>query len=247
MDRQNLALQNITRQTPFLPLALGHHNLQIYDTTKFNYTIANLENEYIQEIKDILLAPPAQQTYDKLKTELIARLSISQEQNIRRLLEHEEIGDRTPSQFMRHLRNLAGNDVSEKLLQSLWRGRLPHSMQAILAAAAIEKSLDDQAVLADTIFSTMNTSFQAVVQVPTSTGATQTQLEAKIEALTRQVAELTKLSNRERSYSRSRYRHRSNSRSKQYQSTSGLCWYHYKFKSKARKCVEPCNFHKQEN
>ncbi|KAK4884809.1 hypothetical protein RN001_001080 [Aquatica leii] len=73
-------------------------------------------------------------------------------------------------------------------------------MQAILAAAAIEKSLDNQAVLADTIFSTMNTSFQAVVSVPTSTGATQTQLEAKIEALTQQVAELTKLSNRERSH-----------------------------------------------
>ncbi|KYN42049.1 hypothetical protein ALC56_03518, partial [Trachymyrmex septentrionalis] len=36
--------------------------------------------------------------------------------NRRRLLEHEEIGDRKPSQFLRHLRNLAGYVSEDKVL-----------------------------------------------------------------------------------------------------------------------------------
>ncbi|KAK5646503.1 hypothetical protein RI129_004967 [Pyrocoelia pectoralis] len=219
------------------------------DSTKFNYTIANLENEYIQEIKDILLAPQDQQTYEKLKFELISRLSISQEQNIRRLLEHEEMGDRTPSQFMRHLKNLAGSDVSDKLLQSLWRGRLPHNMQAILAAAAIDKNLEDQAILADTIFATIAKSSVQAVSLTGPPSSSHAQLEAKIEALTLQVAELVKSNNfaprRERS--QSRYRNRSKSRARTPISTSGMCWYHFNFKEKARKCVKPCNFEEEKN
>lgn len=56
--------------------------------------------------------------YEKLKTELIRQLSDSREQNIRRLLEHEEIGDRKPSIFLRRLQNFAGDTVSDDSLKT---------------------------------------------------------------------------------------------------------------------------------
>ena len=81
------------------------------DATKFNYVTGNLDAKYAAEVRDILTLPENDpgKTYANLKTQLIGRLSASQDQKTRRLLEHEEIGDRTPSQFLRHLRGLAGS------------------------------------------------------------------------------------------------------------------------------------------
>lgn len=46
------------------------------------------------------------------------------------------MGDSTPSQFLRHMRDLAGSLLPEALLRTLWIGRLPHAMQAILVLKA---------------------------------------------------------------------------------------------------------------
>ncbi|XP_050508079.1 uncharacterized protein LOC126885539 [Diabrotica virgifera virgifera] len=120
------------------------------DATKFNYVVANLDTAYILEVRDIIVSPPATERYAKLKSELIKRLSASQQQKIKRLLEHEELGDRRPSQFLRHLQSLAGTTVPDNIVRSLWLGRLPASTQAILATQA-KASLDAVAELADTI------------------------------------------------------------------------------------------------
>ena len=58
-------------------------------------------------MEDVLTSPPAEQTYQKLKTELVQRLSTSREQRVRQLLMHEEMVVRKPSQFLRHLKSLA--------------------------------------------------------------------------------------------------------------------------------------------
>uniref|UniRef100_A0A6P7G8S3 Uncharacterized protein LOC114334956 n=1 Tax=Diabrotica virgifera virgifera TaxID=50390 RepID=A0A6P7G8S3_DIAVI len=111
------------------------------DATKFNYIVANLETAYISEVRDIIVPPPATEGYVKLKSELIKRLSASQQQKIKRLLEHEELGDRRPFQFLRHLQYLASTLVPDNIVRSLWLGRLPSSTQAILATQA-KASLD---------------------------------------------------------------------------------------------------------
>ncbi|XP_050503596.1 uncharacterized protein LOC126882665 [Diabrotica virgifera virgifera] len=120
------------------------------DATKFNYIVANLDKAYILEVRDIIVSPPATERYVKLKSELIKRPSASQQQKIKRLLEHEELGDRRPSQFVRHLQPLAGTTVPDNIVRYLWLGRLPSSTQAILATQA-KASLDAVAELADTI------------------------------------------------------------------------------------------------
>nr|XP_033337658.1 uncharacterized protein LOC117226956 [Megalopta genalis] len=123
------------------------------EKTKFGYVLGALKPEYAAEVREIILNPPAE-PFTRLKTELIRRIGASQEQKTRRLLEHEEMGDRKPSQFLRHLRTLGGTAVSEEILRALWLGRLPASMQVILATQR-DVELDRVADLADTIADTM--------------------------------------------------------------------------------------------
>jgi hypothetical protein len=58
-------------------------------------------------VEDIITSPPHHDPYTALKTELLNRLSPTREQRLRQIITHEEMGDRKPSQFLRHLRSLA--------------------------------------------------------------------------------------------------------------------------------------------
>ncbi|CAG4964443.1 unnamed protein product [Colias eurytheme] len=95
--------------------------------------------------------PPAGQRYEILKRELIRRLSMSEEERVRQLISDEELGDRRPSQFLRHLRSLAGTTLTdESIVRQLWMRRLPQQVQAILASQQ-ELALDKLAELADKV------------------------------------------------------------------------------------------------
>ena len=78
------------------------------DSTKSYYVISKLEKKYAAEVEDVITNTPPTGRYDRIKAELIRRLLLSEEQRIRQLLMHEEMGDRRPTQFLRHLRSLAG-------------------------------------------------------------------------------------------------------------------------------------------
>ena len=65
--------------------------------TKFNYVVSQLNQEQAAEVKDIIISPPEHEPYNRLKAELVRRLSTSCEQRVRQLLSHEEMGDRKPS------------------------------------------------------------------------------------------------------------------------------------------------------
>ncbi|KAJ8914525.1 hypothetical protein NQ315_002798 [Exocentrus adspersus] len=188
-----------------------------------------------EEVEDILQNPPADGKVEKIKRELIQRLSVSQEQRTRRLLEHEEIGDRTPSQFLRHLRNLAGSSVPDDFINTLWVNRLPTYMQAILATQT-DSTLEKIGTLADKIHEA-NPKAQQISAVS---------VNPKIEMLSKQIAELTKevakmrTNNRRRPTTRSRSRNRRSSVSENH--NNDMCWFHNTFGVRAKKCREPCSF-----
>jgi hypothetical protein len=73
------------------------------DLTKFHYVIGQLDHQFATEVEDIIVNPPTSNKYEKLKYELIKRLSASRENKVKQLLIHEELGDRKPSQFLRYL------------------------------------------------------------------------------------------------------------------------------------------------
>lgn len=212
------------------------------DTTKFYYVTAQLEPQHAAEVKDIIVSPPAQNKYEKLKTELIKRLTSSKERKIKQLLLHEELGDRKPSQFLRHLRSLAGGSVSEELMRTIWSSRLPPSLQTIVALQK-DSSLDDAADIADHIH---DIAPPTVAQVA-STSAEVTAFNNMCEKVTEQVESLMLGQQRyPRSHSKygQRNRSRSHSRSQSRHRPEGhpLCWYHYRFGAQAKKCVTPCSY-----
>ncbi|XP_011699190.1 PREDICTED: uncharacterized protein LOC105456671 [Wasmannia auropunctata] len=218
------------------------------DEAKYSFVLSRIEPKQAREIKDLITRPPCTEKYQAIKKALIQRLTDSQSQRIRQLLEHEEIGDRKLSQFLRHLSTLAGDTVSKELLRTLWLGRLPQNMQAILATRSEDK-LEDVAEQADRIHELSHKTF--VLATSTQAPAENKKpWELQIAALSRQVAELTtevtkmarnmnqqRPRSRQRSFSRDRSRWRSKS-----PASDGVCFYHRRFKDEARKCTKPCTF-----
>lgn len=212
------------------------------ETAKFYHIVGSLERQYAAEVEDILTGAP---DYNKLKSELIKRLSVSRENKVKQLLMVEELGNRKPSQFLRHLQHLAGPEVPGDFLKTIWTSRLPSGMQTIIASQPT-LSLDALAELADRI-NDIAPSTHRVAEVSSSTSAFD-ELTKQVAVLTKQVHALTtKLDSRSRSRQRSTS-HRDNRRSTSSRRSSSnyqkfpVCWYHNKFGAKATKCVKPCDF-----
>lgn len=215
------------------------------DETKYNYVIAQLENRYAAEVRDIIVAPPLKNKYETLKTELIKRLSASREKEVKQLLIHEELGDRRPSQFLRHLQHLAGTDVPNDFLRTIWTSRLPPNLQAIMASQP-DMNLQALADLADKVHELAPATAQVASTDAASTSALD-KMAKQIAELTRQVKHLTARDHRRaRSKSRNDKRERSGTRTQSSYRKFPTCFYHHKFGNDARKCSPPCDF-KQGN
>ena len=71
-------------------------------------------------MEDILEEPQMERKCERVKTTpLIKRLSDSTSRQIRKIIERGELGDRTPSRFLRHLRGMAGKTVPEEFVKEL--------------------------------------------------------------------------------------------------------------------------------
>jgi len=154
INRIGLRIPEFTPADPELWFSIMDRSFQAAgittDSTKFGYALTAIGPRYTLEVRDIIMNPPTANAYQTLKTELIKRISLSQEHKTRQLLEHEEIGDRKPSQFLRHLRSLAGNVVGDGVLRTIWLSRLPTHVQPHLITRANDTN-DQLADIADTI------------------------------------------------------------------------------------------------
>lgn len=219
------------------------------DRTKFNYVIGQLGNEHAREVKDIIVNPPDHGRYEKLKTELIKRLSASKEYKIKQLLTHEELGDRKPSQFLRHLRNLAAMNAPDEFLKTIWVSRLPHGTQIVLAGQPATVPLEDLADLADRVHDIAPTT-PRVASVTDAPGSVISELVKEVAELRKQFQNLSAGRDgrsRHRSPKSRRNRSTSRKRSQSNYRKFPVCWYHEKFGDKATKCVRPCDFDSAEN
>lgn len=213
------------------------------DSTKYGHLLSILDARLADEVEDIIANPPAEDKYEHLKSELIKRFSISREQRIRHLLSQQEMGDRKPSSFLRHLRSLAGKS-DEGIIRELWMRSLPHEVQRILMAQ-LDLPLDKVANLADAI--TEAAPSKSVNATHTSHDLEKimqciNDLSKKVDALSKDRARSSSRSN-SRSQGTSRSRDRSASRS-----NKKLCWYHDHYGKKAAKCTQPCEWtNKSEN
>lgn len=212
------------------------------DETKYYYVQSTLEHRYAAEVKDIILSPPAKGKYEKIKSELIKRLSTTRAKQVQQLMVHEELGDRRPAQFLRHLQHLAGPNVPEEFILSMWTSRLPNNIQTAIASQP-NMSLQELADLADRVFDIVPASPQvAAAQAHTP------MLDAiakQLEALTQRVKSISTRGRSSRSKSQND-RSSSTTRSESNYRRFPTCWFHFKFGKKATKCLKPCDY-KQGN
>lgn len=219
------------------------------DATKFNYVIGHLDPQYSKEVKDIIISPPDTDKYEKLKCELIKRLSASREKKVQQLLMHEELGDRKPSQFLRHLQSLAGSDIPEEFLRTIWCSRLPTNIQTLVASQPTS-SIEALADLADRVqdivlptrqvaaTSTSATASSAPGSVVDSMASEIAELKRAVKNLTLQLGRQSRPQNRSRRTESSRSLTRSNSSYRKFPH----CWYHSRYGIQATRCQKPCDF-----
>lgn len=221
------------------------------DETKFYHAISVLECRYASEVEDIIVKPPTSDKYETLRRELTSRLSSSRAERLKQLTMKEELGDRKPSQFLRHIRNLAGADYPDEFVRHLWSSRLPTLLRSIVACQD-DLPLEAVAQMADKVHEVTPAvpAYQVAAASPTSSCSSIEQLHAKIDVLTQRLDALCSSRgphSKSRSRSRSRPRHYSQSRPRA-RTPSGddqrLCWYHYNFADNAHKCIPPCAFKK---
>ncbi|XP_015112261.1 uncharacterized protein LOC107037940 [Diachasma alloeum] len=114
---------------------------------KYNKTVPLIDMVYAAEVEDLIIARPVNTPFQILKNELIRCFTTSRSMNLLRLLDNENLGDRTPSKHLRHLKALVPG-IDEEVLKTRWLSHLPEQTRATLAAQD-DASLENLAKLAD--------------------------------------------------------------------------------------------------
>lgn len=225
------------------------------DQSKYNYLISALPLEVAESVTDILENPPETDLYSNLKKILISRHSLSIERRIKRIISDEEMGDSKPSDFYRKLKSLAGTSgtIGDDLIKKLWLGRLPHLVNVALIPLT-DKSIDSILEAADQIWEAVHSSSEkiSVVDQTSQQALSTNSSNSRLSKIERELSEIKEMFNRvnfrsrsqsntrDRSFSRSR----SNSRSRKYNANftgnNRLCYYHFKFGNRAKKCAPNC-------
>ncbi|XP_029636200.1 uncharacterized protein LOC115211691 [Octopus sinensis] len=185
---------------------------------------SSLPSRLATSVRDLIMSPHPDATYASVKAEILRRKTRSEESQFNELMADEQLGDRTPSQFLRHLRELSGNAADVPLLRKIFFSRLPAHVQTMLATALESVSVDQIATMADKVleFSRPSPSrgLYACIEPPL-TPPTNDKLAEKIDALTQRIDDLCRSIGRQ---PRSRSRNSSISRSRSDSvSRSGWC------------------------
>lgn len=212
--------------------------------TKYEEILCALPTEYATEIQDLLLDPPDDQPYEKLKELLLTRIADSERQKLRQLLTAEELGDRKPSHLLRKMKSLLGAKakvIDSSLLRELFLQRLPSNVQMILASADTT-AIDKLADMADRIIEAAPPTIGSVSAPATGADLRSIIREEVAAALNQQGRSHPRYSSGGSRGGRNRSRRRSASRggTRSEENHDGRCWYHQRYGDAARKCRPPC-------
>lgn len=222
------------------------------DDTKFNHILAQLDPKYLEYIWDIISGDSSQK-YTDAKERLLGIFKTSEEAKLHKLLNELERGDMRPSHLLVKMRALAGEDISDKALSTLWLNKMPEAIKGILVIS--EGDLDKQATLADKILQISHPAeaFAARTEGPCHPGKktpvkppTDT-VQDRIEKLERRFAEMPFSKGQHSQPKHQGQDDKGHSRGKDRQRSNGLCYYHNRFGARARNCKQPCSWQNPGN
>jgi len=158
-------------------------------STKFDYIAAALSADMATKVRELLISPPAEEPYETLKKALIDRTSESARARLDRLLQREELGDRRPTQLLRHMQTLAEGSsagMGEGCMRQLFLQRLPINVQQALALVPDSSPLESLASIADAMMEVRPPSTSIA-----SSSAVPSDLLDRLNSLTTAVQKLT--------------------------------------------------------
>ncbi|CAE1286290.1 unnamed protein product [Acanthosepion pharaonis] len=224
--------------------------------SKFAAVVEKLPAEVAVEVADILTSFPVEKPYEILKQAILHRSGFSEEKRIRDLLSNVTAEDTKPSQLLRRMQQLLGdNDISTTVFRQMWLDKLPPDVVRILAALADDMDIQKLATIADKIIDTAPIKHISATNtgdglVPDIDRQIQ-KLSTELQEISIQLRELqnSHASRRDNCYTkRNKQNSRSTSRHKYQRRRSGYqnekCWYHEKFGAHANKCRQPCSYKK---
>lgn len=236
------------------------------ENTKYAHVISTLSPEVAQDIRDILVAPPAIEPYATLKQTLIARTTESEQRRVQMLLDEEELGDRKPSKFLRRMEQLVGDQRIDKgILRQLFLKRMPPDVKLILASTSDTLPISELATLADKIVeahvppvNSVSETHLGVAPIRSNPpddikASPQSGLAEQVTVLTKLVKDLSitvKRLQRDRSRSRNRNdqrKPRDPTPADNVDEDAQHCWYHRRYGAQAHRCKSPCTWTAQGN
>lgn len=220
---------------------------------KYNFVVPALPLNIVEEVMDILTSPPDDHPYEALRDAILQRTGASEKERLRRLLQDLTLGEKKPSQLLRHMQQEIGQvPIDDALLRELWFQKLPSDVQFLLAPS---QGLDVQqvALMAD---NAMQYRAQPVASVshtpaPTSESPALQAILAELAELRLSVASIKADRDRSRGrrsrrshgpHPRAPSRTRSASRPSSPSSRRPLCWYHHKYGKDANNCEKGCQW-----
>ena len=119
------------------------------DEAKFNNLVAQLPANAAVFVRELVLAPPAQDKCDALKTALLAAFETPAERKYELLFNIRDLGDKKPTEMLCYMKSLADPELKKSpAFRYLFLRTLPTSVRNLLATSKGE--LADLAAAADT-------------------------------------------------------------------------------------------------
>lgn len=170
--------------------------------------------------------------------ELLKRLSESDSTRVRKLVESQEMGDRTPSHFFCDLKKQSNFLVPDEFLINLWRNALLLEIQRVLTA-----STDSNATALTQMADRKHEIRPAAGQTAASSSEfDMCDIRDEIRKMLREELCVVRRGNRH-PLSRSRGNNRSRDAMLNPEKDENcLCWFHFRYGEKATRCHNPCNW-----
>ncbi|XP_035717355.1 uncharacterized protein LOC118439646 isoform X1 [Vespa mandarinia] len=106
------------------------------DKVKYLMILKVFDHNTIEQISDIIRQESTTEKYKTLKIAIISRLSDSRQSQVKKLLRETMLANRTSSQLLRQIRELANGFVDNIILHQLWRERIPAHIKPHLIIAS---------------------------------------------------------------------------------------------------------------
>jgi hypothetical protein len=220
-------------------------------SSKYYLAFGNIPGVLLKPVVASLGDPATSATpYDDLKNTVLGRESLSSMQRIDSVLKDVIMGDRRPSEYYGHLKDLAKGNFSDEVIYNIWLMRIPISIKSTLIVLQNEP-LKRRLQVADELGEMQAMCGPAMGTQISAVDNKDRFAEFKLEIMKEMRSMMENmLSRTSRSSSRDREVSRVRNNSRQRNRNSGrrefdFCWHHYKFGDKASKCsAATCQFDK---